>query len=390
MGRRVYKDASIAQHWEESMRIAAFNVENLFDRAKAFNASPDTSSEVQSKLAELNSLFERPHYSDANKSRMLELMDDLGIRRSDTGPYVLLRKLRGQLIKRPRGKPAEIVADGAEDWVGWGELKTESVNAVAIQNTGRVIRDIDADILAVVEAENRVVLKLFVDQVLDEVGGETFEQVMVIDGNDMRGIDVGLMTRRGVSIDLMRSHIHDKDADGRAIFSRDCPEYAVRTPNGDTIWVLPNHFKSKYGGNDLPSRAKRLAQATRTAQIYGDLRAAGYDKVVVLGDLNDTPDSEELAPLLSDTDLCDVGEHPTFDTGEFAGAGTHALGNDSSKIDYLLLSPALFDLVTASGLFRKGAWPGSSPKRWEVYPEIKRKVHVASDHHVIWADLDIT
>jgi hypothetical protein len=31
------------------------------------------------------------------------------------------------------------------------------------------------------------------------------------------------------------------------------------------------------------------------------------------------------------------------------------------------LSPALFDRVTSAGLFRKGAWPGSRPKRWEVY-----------------------
>ena len=70
-------------------------------------------------------------------------------------------------------------------------------------------------------------------------------------------------------------------------------------------------------------------------------------------------------------------------TGEFAGKGTFGLGNDKDKIDYLLLSPALFSRMTACGLFRKGAWPGKSPKRWTVYDELENEIHVASDHHVV-------
>lgn len=369
------------------MRIAAFNVENLFDRAKAFDESPTTSAAIQRDMAELNGLFEKGVYSAADKQRMLALIAALGMTKSDTGPFVILRVLRGKLLLRPQQGPMQIVADGRDDWVGWAELKTAPVNAVAIMNTGRVIRDVDADILAVVEAESRPVLKLFSEVVLKEVGGQLYEQVMVIDGNDDRGIDVGLMTKRGCCIATIRTHIHDAAPGGGAIFSRDCPEYAVTTPGGETIWVLPNHFKSKFGGNNAASRAKRLAQATRTAEIYRELRQNGHDNVVVLGDLNDTPASAELAPLVTQTDLEDVSTHASFDPGEFAGIGTHGLGNDSSKIDYLLLSPALFARVQACGLFRKGAWPGKNPKRWAVYPELQREVHVASDHHVIWADI---
>jgi exonuclease III len=162
------------------------------------------------------------------------------------------------------------------------------------------------------------------------------------------------------------------------------------------IWVIPNHFKSKFGGNDAPSIAKRKAQATRVAEIYRRLRDEDHDSIVILGDFNDTPDSAPLQPLLAGTDLRDVSEHDLFDTGEFdgregtdeRGIGTFGLGNDGDKIDYLLLSPALFGRVTATGLFRKGAWPGSRPPRWTVYEELTEKVHVASDHHVIWAEID--
>jgi hypothetical protein len=61
--------------------------------------------------------------------------------------------------------------------------------------------------------------------------------------------------------------------------------------------------------------------------------------------------------------------NPNYAVGEFnvpanntsTGIGTYDLGNDDDKIDYLLLSPALFGRVSAAGLFRKGAWPGKRP-----------------------------
>ena len=53
------------------MRIAAFNVENLFDRIKAFNdEDPNTHKGVLDAHAELNKLFEKPAYSAADKTRM--------------------------------------------------------------------------------------------------------------------------------------------------------------------------------------------------------------------------------------------------------------------------------------------------------------------------------
>ena len=219
---------------------------------------------------------------------------------------------------------------------------------------------------------------------------------MLIDGNDDRGIDVGLMTKAGFDIGRMQSHINDVQPNGNLVYSRDCPEYSITTPSGEQIWVLPNHFKSKFGGNNAASIAKRQAQATRTAEIYQRLIDTGNENVVVLGDLNDTPDSDPLQPLLASTDLHDVTDHPQFDVGEFnvpannssRGIGTYGLGNDNDKIDYLLLSPALFARVTAGGLFRRGAWPGSRPQRWEVYDELTERIHVASDHHVIWAEID--
>ncbi len=368
------------------MKIASYNVENLFDRAKALNEDSPEASRIVKLESELNTLFSKPVYTDADKARMLKIMADLGILKTDEGPYVLLRKIRGQFIKRPRTGQPEIIATGREDWVGWVEHKMVHVNETAIMNTGRVIRDVDADIVAVIEAEHRVALKQFSDYVLAKVNGQPYPNVMLIDGNDDRGIDVGIMTKRGYPIGLMRSHIHDLDSENRPVFSRDCPEYCVHTPQGEQIWVLPNHYKSKFGGNDGPSQSKRREQAARTAAIYEELLASGHQNIVVLGDLNDTPESAPLQPLLA-TSLKDISAHPSFDTGSYPGRGTFGGGRDSEKIDYLLLSPALYARIIRCGLFRKGAWPGKNPK-WEVYPELTKELHVASDHHVVWVELE--
>jgi endonuclease/exonuclease/phosphatase family metal-dependent hydrolase len=380
------------------MRVAAFNVENLFDRAKVFNDETNAHQDVLDAHAELNSLFEKARYSDSDKARMLVLLDSLGMLNSNEGTFTLLRRIRGRLIRRPRdrSKPREITASGRADWIGWVELKTEAVDETAILLTARAMFEVAADVLVLVEAESRPVLKRFQELMARKLQlAETYAHVMLIDGNDRRGIDVGLATRANHPIGQVRSHADAMKPDGSPIFSRDCPEYEITMPAGETVMVLANHFKSKFGGNDRSSRDKRRAQAQATANNYRRLRSEGFEHVVIAGDLNDTPDSDELSPLLADTDLRDVSDHPNFRDFEFnanngnRGIGTYGLGNDDDKIDYLLLSPTLFGKVTGGGLFRKGAWPGSRPPRWAVYPELTAPHHAASDHHMIWADIDI-
>lgn len=369
------------------MRLASFNVENLFDRAKAMNLETWADGRVVlDRFAELEKLLGQVTYSEADKARMATLIIELGMEESDTGPFVILRRNRGSLLKRPRAGGVVITANGRIDWVGSLELRDEPINEIAMQNTARVMSDLEADILGVVEVESRPVLTAFNTQVLPAVGGNPFTQVMVIDGNDERGIDVGLMTRKGLALDIMRSHVDDRDAASNPIFSRDCPEYYVTTPGGTTLLVMVNHFKSKGFGSAQSSDARRHAQARRAREIYEKRLAEGFDHIALIGDLNDTPDSAPLAPLKEST-LKDAFTHPAFDDGGFPG--TFGLGNAGNKIDYLFLSPKLFDKVERGGVFRKGAWPGSRPKRWETYPELTEPKHAASDHAAIWVDLHI-
>jgi len=370
------------------MRLATYNVENLFTRARALNM--DTWSEGRQILeayATMNAMLEEPVYTDAHKARLIELMATLGIDKKNDSRFVELRQNRGQLVKRSVWRGVEIVATGRRDWIGWLELKTEIIDEVATRNTAQVIRDVAADVIGIVEAEGRTALSQFSQSLLPAVGGKPYGQIMLIDGNDDRGIDVGIMATNGHTIGWMRSHVDDLTDRGRRIFSRDCPEFSIWTPSGATIWVLVNHYKSKGYGTKDGSDARRLGQADATRQIYERLKGEGAIHVAIVGDLNDTPDSAPLAPLFTRTDLKDVTTHPSFQADGRPGTFRNGTGKD--QIDHILLSPALFEKVTGGGIWRKGVWGGKNGALWEIYPEMTSANHAASDHAAVWCDLDV-
>ena len=369
------------------MRIASYNVENLFSRAKAMNLGNWAAGKpILDNYAKLSKLLGEHVYTPARKRRIAELLVVLGLEKSDIGPFVMLRQNRGHLVTR-RKAGLEIVANGRADWVGSLELISAPVDEEAMRNTARVMIELQADVLAVIEAENRPALAAFNADIVGSLGGTPFAHVMLIDGNDARGIDVGLMTRDGLPIDRMRSHVDDRAANKQLVFSRDCPEFEVFLHSGERLLMLVNHLKSKGYGGKAASDAKRRLQAERIKTIYEDLIGQGEKYVAIVGDFNDTPDSDTLAPLLQHTDLRDAFAHPSFDDGGYPG--TYGTCNAANKIDYLLLSPALFAKVQAGGVMRKGMWPGVRPKRWDAFDELQKPEQAGSDHAAVWVDIDL-
>jgi endonuclease/exonuclease/phosphatase family metal-dependent hydrolase len=367
------------------MRIATFNVENLFSRARALNQ--DTWAEGKQVLAaysRLNARLQKAIYGTADKTAILADLEALGLKASDESTFAILRQNKQKLIKRPSSASPEVVASGRGDWLGWVDLKKEAVNEIATRMTAKVIQDVKADVLAVVEAEDRVALKRFNDQLLKGLDA-AYDCIMLIDGNDERGIDVGLMTKSGIDIGAVVSHVDDS-VDGDRIFSRDCPEFTIRS-GGEEFLIIVNHLKSKGFGSPAASNARRKAQAARAREIYDLRRSQGQKHIAILGDLNDTPGSDPLSPLLGNgSDLQDIFDHDKFE-GD-GRPGTFGNGTASNKIDYILFSPALSARVTKGGVWRKGVWGGVNGTLFPHYPEMERSIHAASDHAAVFADIE--
>ena len=106
------------------MRLATFNVENLFARAKALRAtSLGEANPVLAAFERFNTVSARVTYEPADQAAMLKDLETLEIlRRSAAGnlrmntqpfsAWALLRENRGDFIKQPRSGSVEIVAKG--------------------------------------------------------------------------------------------------------------------------------------------------------------------------------------------------------------------------------------------------------------------------------------
>jgi len=368
-----------------SIRVATFNVENLFSRPHVMNL-PDRkeSQAILDDHAAMMRLLGQEQYSRKDKVTILGLLEKYGLGKAmQNNEYLELRVFRGQLLKRPKGKPVEVVARGCRDWMGWVELKKEAITDEAVQNTARVIADASPDIIVTVEVESRPALLRFHELVLKPLlvkgGHEPYGHIMVIDGNDFRGIDVGIMSR--FPITCMVSHVDDR-TNGKPTFKRDCPEYTIGLDDGTELVIVPNHLSSK--GSDPKGNLRRI-QSREVKKIYEKL-CRTHKRVIVAGDLNDHPAGGSLDALLKETDLEDAMLLDAY-KGEFPGTYQHA--NASQKIDYLLLSPDLAQRVSAVDLNRRGFY---APTKWESYENINKETKdrfQASDHHCLFADIDL-
>jgi endonuclease/exonuclease/phosphatase family metal-dependent hydrolase len=371
------------------MRLATLNVENLFERASIMNLSTrEDGRQTLEDFSRLTDLTQKEKYSEDDKRKIMDIMKRNGtLVAKGESKYINMKMIGGKFFGRRRSSPVEIVANGRDDWIGWFELKRDLINRTAIENTARVIHEINADVFCLVEAESRIAAKRFNDAVIPKVGGQKYAHVMLLEGNDHRAMNVGVMTRQSFEIQSIVSHVDDSDSMG-LIFSGDCAEYKISTPLGNTLLVLVNHFQSKGFRSQEENDRKRERQAVRVREIYEERLNQGFEFIIVAGDLNEPPTSNPLTPLLANgSTLIDVMAHNKF-TGD-GRPGTYATGTEKNKLDYILMSSQSANKVQRGGIERRGVWGGINGTLFPHFPEIKTSKEAASDHAALWVDLDL-
>jgi endonuclease/exonuclease/phosphatase family metal-dependent hydrolase len=366
------------------LRIATYNVNNLFERAAVLNLEgfSKKAAKILQDVQRLNELLEQESYAGEVGQEIVALLEKHDFHEEKKNPWFTINEVRGRLFRVKQNKSGvTLVAKGRKDWLGWTVLLRQTVNAPSIANTGRVIRAVKADVLCAVEVEDRLTLARFNQNIL----GSAYAHTMLIDGNDDRGIDVSLLSQ--FEIRSVRSHVDDlfpnKAGENVLKFSRDCPEYEVILPNGQPLWILCNHLKSKGYGSQAENNDKRAGQANRIREILGRFDLT-VDFVVVAGDLNDTPNSKPLKGLLQTPDLFDVLASPQFQGPRW----TYQDGRD--QIDYLLVSKALHDKLQKVNIERRGIFSADNfDGQFPHFSQVKDKVTQASDHAAVWAEFKI-
>ncbi|MCB9831360.1 MAG: endonuclease/exonuclease/phosphatase family protein [Planctomycetes bacterium] len=156
----------------------------------------------------------------------------------------------------------------------------------------RLARQIDrlgVDVLGVEEVENREVL-----ETLNLYLERPFAFVELIEGNDFRGIDVGILSR--LPIVSATSH-RQLPLEGDQRFARDFPVFRLRLAPDRLLDVGVVHLKSKRGRGD-ESDSWRRAEALAIAGIVDrQQKLEPGVPMLVMGDFNDHRDAATLAPL---------------------------------------------------------------------------------------------
>lgn len=166
------------------------------------------------------------------------------------------------------------------------------------------------DIIGIQEAENLTVLqdlaaRIDVDAAAAGQPAPGY-QAFLVEGNDVGGIDVGVLARARVAVQNLTQHgkndVFTNPLTGLDEILNDRPSISLRAtvapPAGAPPGTLPaevvvvvHHLRSLNGISDVPDgvrvRAKRLAQAEYVARLLGDLRTTSPGvPVVSVGDYN--------------------------------------------------------------------------------------------------------
>jgi endonuclease/exonuclease/phosphatase family metal-dependent hydrolase len=350
------------------MIIACYNLSNLFEPAKVFKL-PGLCPEAKAIIADyykLIQLIAKPTHFATGQSTIASIIKT-PVESLKYKNFILINEIKGKLYSyNASTKKVTIKATGRGDWIGWPELIKKEVDKSATQKTALIAKAVKADILRMIGVDNQVAHKHFNRYML----GNYYKCNMLIDGNDKRGIDVGINSNHEIT--SISTHIFDlftgDNGKEYRIFGRDCPVYTIKYKTY-TIYFLCNHFKSRGYGNQADNNKKRQRQAKQVKAILSAFNLS-TNYVVVVGDLNNTPDSAPLHSVLSIPDLHNITKEklPPKDHGTYL--------NKKDQINYLLVSSASMANFVKAGINRKVIYRKNATDR---LPGVKSEITQASD-----------
>jgi endonuclease/exonuclease/phosphatase family metal-dependent hydrolase len=343
----------------------------------------DDGQPVLDDFHHLNSLLREPEFTEPIKGEIETLVDKYHLmERHVTHDRMVLREIRGKLWQQHQDGSRTWTATGADDFLGWAELVREPVDNLAIHNTARVLAEVSADIQILAEIEDRIALQRFHDAALApevaRLGKAPYRHILLMNGNDPRGIDMALLSR--LKVTAMTSHVELRNPGGNPLFARDCARFEIELPRGDRLIVLANHFSSP--GSDRTGKRRR--EQSNIVRLLVDEALKTSPRVIVAGDLNESPERGNLKALLEHPELKDamaMDQYPDRETLP----GTYLAAARSQKLDYMFLSKELQAKVKAVGVERRGFRSAT----WPHFDTVIDARSQASDHHCLWVDLDI-
>ena len=229
-------------------------------------------------------------------------------------------------------------------------------------------------VLALQEVDSLTLLDALAQHIVDD-GGPSY-QSLLLEGNDVSGIDVAVMFRAPLQVARV-TPLFASQRDGRHwLFSR--PPLHVEFSAPFSFDLLALHLRSGHGLDDVRQgprvREKRAAQA-RMVRSWAQARVAQGRPVMLIGDLNSAPGSDDYAVPLSILD-----QPPFWSVWQSVPAGqrfSYIYRCNPQAIDHILLSPKLRSRVVRAEVSRGNAG------RYRTLNGTQGAAEVVSDHDAL-------
>lgn len=309
------------------------------------------------------------------------------------------------------------------------------------QMSALAIADTDADIICLQEVDNLAALEAFEYGYLYRMVGNGYRQKFLVEGNDSRGIDVGVLmreqTRTGEKIEMveLKSHaaltyqelqlldpaLATTAQPGDRVFKRDCLQIDLLI-GGKPLTLFVVHLKSMGGNRDgldgrlstMPVRVAEVRAVRHLIETRFGKETTASANFVICGDMNDYQERIQVTG--------NRREGHTFEHKTEAESALDILSSDGfvinpmlrrevmdrwtlyhsrgpqeqhlCQLDYIWLSPALAkanpasvpEIIRGGQPYRTVFPPGLEVER---YPRVGWDRPKASDHCPVVIELDL-
>ena len=240
-------------------------------------------------------------------------------------------------IDAPDFSDEEFTPGGTKEW-------TYERYSKKLTDLSRVIMSIPEKelpaLIGLTEIENRKVLE---DLIAQKGLNRGEYQIVHEENNDPRGIECALLYRE----ELFKYKSHEYIA----IEDPMDPEYRYRGilhvkgsgPDGSSLHVFVNHWKSRSGGMEKTERMRMFSAITLRRQLDQLLSRESDFKVIIMGDFNDEPTNKSIKDALHASNKrknIGIGDQYNlfYDLHNFQDKGTYNFRGDWNMLDQIIVS----------------------------------------------------
>ncbi len=239
-------------------------------------------------------------------------------------------------INAPGFKDEDFTPGGIKNWT-WDRYtkKLEALSKVISSVPGKEM----PAIIGLAEVENRSVLE---DLVSIRGMKRSKYEIVHEEGVDPRGIECALLYRPDLFKYLSHEYIPIEDPSKPDYLYRDILHVKGKAPDGSTIHIFMNHWKSR-GGGPGTEKQRMFTAITLRKQLDLLLSRESDFKVILLGDFNDEPTNQSISNGLSASGKrrnIQMGDYFNlfYDLHNAEGLGTYNYKGQWNMLDQIIIS----------------------------------------------------